>query len=84
MTLTGATFVPLLAEQLKIGVSKSDQSSQTQITELIDIEHLKKVIAGFKLDLSSFKRELKFAKQVMQANFEQVSFYFLNYKCLDS
>lgn len=83
MSLTGATFVPFLAEQLKVGVSKSHQSSQTQTTDLIDIEHLKKVIAGLKLDLSSVRRELKFSKQVMQANFEQVSFYLLNYKRLD-
>jgi len=67
----GATFVPLLTEQLKIGISKSDQSSQTQITEIIEIGQLKKLITVLKHDLSSVKRELKFAKQVMVANFEQ-------------
>lgn len=63
-------FRPALADEQKIGFFSLDRSCQTEETEIIDLKEMTKVITQLTEDAASMKRDINFARHVMEADFE--------------
>ncbi|XP_041366262.1 cingulin-like isoform X2 [Gigantopelta aegis] len=67
---TSTTTLPALADSQKIGFFSLDRSSQTEITEIVDIKELTEVIQVLLQDVSTIRRDINLNKHVMQADYE--------------
>ncbi|CAH1788787.1 unnamed protein product [Owenia fusiformis] len=63
-------FRPSLAEQQKIGFFGLDRATQTEVSEIIEVKELTEVLQELLQDVNALKRDILFAKQVMQADYE--------------
>lgn len=62
---------PSLADKLQVGFLTSDQFTQTNDTEILDIKQMTETVRLLVEDMSVLKRDLQFSKQVLKAAFEQ-------------
>ncbi|XP_053373303.1 uncharacterized protein C10orf67, mitochondrial-like isoform X6 [Mercenaria mercenaria] len=63
-------FRPDLADQHKVGFFGLDRASQTNVTEIVDLKEMTEVLQILLQDVATLKRDINFAKHVMQADYE--------------
>lgn len=63
-------FRPLLSDDHKVGFFSSDRQVQTGETEIVEIKELTSVVDQLLEDSATMRKEIKFARGVMQAEFE--------------
>lgn len=63
-------FAPSLADNLQIGVVQSDQYTQTNVDEILDIKLVTESVKDLKKEMAEARKEFKFIEQVMSATFE--------------
>lgn len=62
---------PSIADKLVVGFMASDQCTQTDISEILDIKQITASATMLEEEMGSLKRNFKFTKQVLNAAFEQ-------------
>nr|CAB3228483.1 trichohyalin-like [Phallusia mammillata] len=62
---------PSLADKLQVGFLTSDQFTQTNDTEILDIKQMTDTVRTLVEDMATLKRDLQFSKQVLKAAFEE-------------
>ncbi|XP_059175355.1 uncharacterized protein C10orf67, mitochondrial-like [Physella acuta] len=63
-------FRPSLSDNTKIGFFSLDRSSQTEVSEMIDLKDMTKVLQTLLQDASNLRRDINFSKHVIQADHE--------------
>ncbi|XP_069110689.1 uncharacterized protein C10orf67, mitochondrial-like isoform X2 [Argopecten irradians] len=64
-------FRPSLADQHKVGFFTLDRCSQTDVTEVVDLKEMTEIIQILLQDVTNLRRDINFAKHVMQADYEK-------------
>ncbi|OWF51040.1 Uncharacterized protein C10orf67 [Mizuhopecten yessoensis] len=64
-------FRPSLADQHKVGFFTLDRCSQTDVTEVVDLKQMTEIIQILLQDVTNLRRDINFAKHVMQADYEK-------------
>lgn len=62
---------PSLADQHKVGFFTLDRCSQTDVTEVVDLKEMTEIIQILLQDVTNLRRDINFAKHVMQADYEK-------------
>ena len=62
---------PSLADKLVVGFMASDQYTQTNTTEIVDIKQITSTAQKLEEEMAALKRNFVFNKQVMNAAFDQ-------------
>ncbi|XP_064614662.1 uncharacterized protein LOC135478317 [Liolophura sinensis] len=63
-------FRPALADKHKVGFFSQDRTSQTDVTEVIDLKQMTKVLKNVLADVDVLKREIVLSKNIIQADYE--------------
>ncbi|KAK7011700.1 golgin subfamily A member 6-like protein 6 [Biomphalaria glabrata] len=63
-------FRPALSDQAKIGFFSLDRACQTEVTEILDLKDMTKVLQTLLLDSASLRRDINLTKHVMEAEHE--------------
>ncbi|XP_013416233.1 uncharacterized protein C10orf67, mitochondrial isoform X3 [Lingula anatina] len=61
---------PSLAEQRKVGFFRLDRPTQTEVTEIVDLQEMTEVLQTLLQDVNILKREIHTARGLMLADFE--------------
>ncbi|KAL3831867.1 hypothetical protein ACJMK2_023564 [Sinanodonta woodiana] len=63
-------FRPNLADRHKVGFFSQDRTSQTNLTEIVDLKEMTEVLQVLLQDVAILRRDINFTKHVMQADYE--------------
>jgi len=65
------SLLPSLADKIQVGFLSSDQATQTDKSEILDIKQMTDTMQLLVSELGRLKRDLQFARQVLKATFEE-------------